>query len=105
MIVSTRFFRSHWPIALSSRLLVAVTAASSTCHAAHDPDTSLSTYGYVTLALVARSRNSGIILAAPGLFVNGGCSSKTVTDSAFLPAGATASGPGAGNRWKCRGGV
>ena len=33
------------------------------------------------------------------------CSSKTVEESARLPSGATTIGPGAGNRWKCRGGV
>ena len=77
------------PSALSSRLLVAVTAASSTCQAANEPAACVSTYGYGTLALVARSRKSGTSFAAPGLFMNGGCSSKTVEDSASLPSGAT----------------
>src|SRR4030095_10023653 len=105
MIVGTRLARIHCPSALSSMLFVAVTAASSTCQAANEPATCVSTYGYGTLALVARARKSGTSLAAPGLFRNGGCSSNTVEDSARLPSGATAIGPGAGNKWKWRGGV
>src|SRR5213594_2033500 len=41
---------------------------------------------------------------AAGLFVNGGCSSKNVRERASLASGATTRGPGAGKRWKCRGG-
>ena len=36
MIVSTRLDLSHWARVLSSRLLVAVTAASMICQAAYD---------------------------------------------------------------------
>src|SRR6266850_1248250 len=42
---------------------------------------------------------------ATGLSVNGACSSKVVAASAFSPPGAFKRGPGAGNRWKCSGGM
>src|SRR5438132_895911 len=43
-IVWTWFLRSHWASTLSSRLLVAITAASSICQAAYEPAACVSTF-------------------------------------------------------------
>src|SRR2546428_13193861 len=98
MIVSTRLFFSHCDSTLSSRLFVAVTAASRHCQAAHEPATCVSTYGYGTFPFVARSRKSGTSFAAPALLLKGGCTSKTVTDIALLESDCLTSGPERGTQ-------
>src|SRR6187401_2148047 len=95
-MVSTRFFLSQSIRTLSSRLLVAVTAASSSCHAVHDAAACVSTLVYGRPALAARSLNALTKPAAPGALMTGACSSNIVAASAFLVSGDVAIGPGAG---------
>jgi hypothetical protein len=95
-MVSTRLALSHAAIALSSRLLVPTTAASSSCHAVYDAAACTSAAVSGRLALVARSRNTFVNSAATGEVFIGGWSSKIVTLSAPFASGDCTIGPGAG---------
>src|SRR5690349_18709024 len=95
-MVSTRFFLSQSISTLSSRLLVAVTAASNSCQAVHDAAACVSTLVYGRLALAARSLKALTNAAAPGLLMNGACSSNIVAASAFFASADVTIGPGAG---------
>src|SRR5512139_2346104 len=97
-MVSTLLDFSQAAIALSSRLLVPFTAASSSCHAVNDAAAWTSTLVSGRLALVARSRNVFVNSAAVGDEFNGGWSSKMLTLSAPLASGDFTIGPGAGYR-------
>src|SRR5712692_772199 len=105
MMVSTWFLFSHCAIALSSRLLAPLTAASSVCQVAYDAAACSSTEVSGSAALAALSWYRRMYSAATGLPVKGGCSSKVVTDNALRATGDFAIGPGAGKRWKCSGGA
>ena len=95
-MVLTVFFLSHAAKTLSSKLLVPLTAASNTCHAAKEAAAWVSTWVSGKPALAARSLKVLANSVAPKLLIIGACCSKIVTAKAFLASGDLSMGPGEG---------
>ena len=97
-MVLTRFFFSQSAIALSSRLLVAVTRGFEDLPG-RERGGGLHFHRGIGEAGLGRALVVGLDeLGGAGPAVKGGCSSKIVTDSAPLASGSVTSGPGAGYR-------
>src|SRR5260370_16905074 len=85
MMVSTWFLFSHCAIALSSRLLAPLTAASSVCQVAYDAAACSSTEVSGSAALAALSWYRRVYSAATGPPLKGGSSSKVATPTPLHP--------------------